>query len=71
MKKIILIAAVALSIASCHARFENNYTITRVEHDGQDYITTINAEANYESGQLIEVKGQAFKVLFANSTEIK
>lgn len=71
MKKLIIIAAAALSLASCRVRFQNNYSIVRIEHDGHDYATTINTEANYSKGQIIELKGQSFQVYFINSTEIK
>jgi len=69
MKKLIILALAAISFASC--KFENNYSVRRVMHDGHDYATVITTEAEYHRGQIIEIKGEAFEVYFLNSTNLK
>lgn len=69
MKKIILIAIIALSFASC--KFENTYRVVRIEHDGRDYVTTIKSDTNYSVYQTIVINGEHYMVTMVESVDLK
>ena len=70
MKQLIIIAALALSLASCHKHFENTYQVLSLNNDGHDYMTLVHTSESWDKNQLVYIAGTPFKVMWIESTDL-